>query len=310
MSAVAQQGILEGQPMSVGAFIKKKRIKKGFSQYQLADRAGCSQSMIKQVEGNKAMPSIEKANGICLALDIDPRDLFQELNDPGSVIVLDGDTDGDGEIMTQDLTQKKMRDLAISMGATIEFPTSAVAVVSNETLPPVAVALEAFNKVSDLVKAKGVSARLLPREIEQLEACLAELDLDDLAEVAAGHGLEMENCPLDGMADMSAEDRDDACNGAQSELAAAAVYGDLLCQMDRDELEGVADTIVDLWEDSEKTISGKGIFEDIDDYLIRLRHEVSEFMLEAIKARKPYVPENKKVPGNVQEDPELEDDFL
>jgi len=307
MSAVAQQGILEGQPMSVGAFIKQRRVNKGLSQNRLATLVRCSPSMIKQVEANKAVPSIEKANGICKALDIDPRDLFQELNEPGSVLAIDEAQEGAAG--PKDFTQKMLTDLARSMGARIEFsvPDSDV---SNENLSPVAVALEAFNKVSDLVKAKGVSARLLPREIEQLEACLAELDLDDLAEIADGHGLKMENCPLDGMADMSAEDRDDACDGAQFELAVAAVYGDLICQMDQDELEGVANTIVDLWEDSEKRISGKGIFEDIDDYLIRLRHEVSEFMLEAIKARKPYVPENKKVPGNVQEDPELEDDFF
>jgi len=307
MSAIAQQGILEGQPLSVGAFIKQRRVNKGLSQNKLAGLVPCSPSMIKQVEANKAMPSIEKANGICKALDIDPRDLFQELNEPGSVLASDAKTTG--EVEPQDFTQKMITDLARSMGAKIEFP-AAETDVSNENLSPVEVVLQEFNKVSDLVKMKGVSARLLPREIEQLEACLAELDLDDLAEVAVGHGLEMENCPLDDMADMSAEDRDDACNGAQSELAAAAVYGDLLYRMDQDELEGVADAIVDSWEDSEKRITGKGVFENPDDYLIRLRHDVSEFMLEAIKARKPYVPENNKVPGNVQEEPELEDDFL
>lgn len=61
--------------------IKENRIKKGYSQKQLADLVGVSKSYINKIEhSNTKQPSIQVLNGLSIILQIDFVDLIESAN--------------------------------------------------------------------------------------------------------------------------------------------------------------------------------------------------------------------------------------
>ena len=62
--------------MSVGKNIVYHRERKGFSQYELADKSGVSQPAISQIETETVMPRVTTLQRIADALDVDLRTLM------------------------------------------------------------------------------------------------------------------------------------------------------------------------------------------------------------------------------------------
>lgn len=72
-----------GVPRSITKRDKKNvtlyntRMKKGFSQRELADRAGVSRNTIMQIENGDCTPNLETMKKLCSALGVDLSDLLE-----------------------------------------------------------------------------------------------------------------------------------------------------------------------------------------------------------------------------------------
>jgi len=61
--------------VDVGSKLKARRIQKGLTQQELADKTGVSESYVCQIENGK-MVSLKKLEKLAHALDCQPRDLL------------------------------------------------------------------------------------------------------------------------------------------------------------------------------------------------------------------------------------------
>jgi transcriptional regulator with XRE-family HTH domain len=67
--------------------MKKYRQLLGISQMALAEKAGCSTTLIGNIEINKRLPSADNINRIARALDVNVADLFRE-DEPESMKIM------------------------------------------------------------------------------------------------------------------------------------------------------------------------------------------------------------------------------
>jgi transcriptional regulator with XRE-family HTH domain len=68
--------------MSLGERIREFRIKRGFTQNQMAEKLGMTESNFSSYERDKSVPPSEKLNRIALILDVSTDYLLGRTNDP------------------------------------------------------------------------------------------------------------------------------------------------------------------------------------------------------------------------------------
>ena len=296
-----EQAVLEGgRPMSVGGLFKHKRKERGLSQRQLAERVGCSQSLIKQYERDAASPSLQKLVGLVRELDLDPRDLFSEAAEPGSVTGREEET-----AVPAGFSERALEELVRSMGGRVSFG-DAEAVPEGEAEPeepeePEEIALHSLEALRGLVEAKGVAARHLPGLIVQAEEVLSVLDLDDLGNLAQEVGADVGECPVaDEIADMDAATRVKSCDAMQARLIVEVVYGLGLDRLSKEELDAMAEPFRsgdladavgidgDVWfGGADNLVRAEGFFEPEEEFVTRLRDNLPPLLIAAIKKRRP-----------------------
>jgi transcriptional regulator with XRE-family HTH domain len=75
----------------VGLKMKHTRLLKGLTLKQLADLAGCSESLLSRIENGNANPSIKMMHRVALALNMPVSGLFQENSDDANVVLRQGE---------------------------------------------------------------------------------------------------------------------------------------------------------------------------------------------------------------------------
>jgi transcriptional regulator with XRE-family HTH domain len=70
------RGAVKVRPLLFGARIRHARLAKAMRQQALADRAGCSKSMLSKIEADRVVPSLPTLQRIAQALEIDLASLF------------------------------------------------------------------------------------------------------------------------------------------------------------------------------------------------------------------------------------------
>lgn len=75
----------------VGLKMKHTRLLKGLTLKQLADLAGCSESLLSRIENGNANPSINMMHRVALALNMPVSGLFQENADQTNVVLRQGE---------------------------------------------------------------------------------------------------------------------------------------------------------------------------------------------------------------------------
>jgi len=299
MPALAHPGVLEDNPMTVGAFLKQQRTRLGLSQKEAAEAADILLPTYKYYEQDKGYPPLDKAVRLSEVLKFDPRDLFQELANPGSVVEPPKAKPGRGR---PKLVKPDPEPAEDDLAEDDQVEDDQAEDDQAETLPtekrPHVIALA---KVANLARRRGVKSRHLPGAVEAAEQALGHLDADELHEVVEAMGFGFLPCPaveeLDGL---DADELDKHCEGMVPRLIATALYGDALEQMDAKALEGIANTISDtVYRDKRRSfglvksrfevVESKRWGEKPEEYLLRLRRELAPHLLEAVKRRKPVV---------------------
>ncbi len=72
--------------MRLGVRLKHTRMAKGFRLRDVADRAGCSESLVSKIENDKVVPSLHVLHRISEALGLTFGELFAKSNEPSRVI--------------------------------------------------------------------------------------------------------------------------------------------------------------------------------------------------------------------------------
>lgn len=75
----------------VGLKMKHTRLLKGFTLKQLADLAGCSESLLSRIENGNANPSIKTMHRVALALNMPVSGLFQDNGEHSSIVLRQGE---------------------------------------------------------------------------------------------------------------------------------------------------------------------------------------------------------------------------
>jgi transcriptional regulator with XRE-family HTH domain len=75
----------------VGLKMKHTRLLKGLTLKQLAESAGCSESLLSRIENGNANPSVKMMHRVALALGMPLSGLFQENIDPSNVVMRRGE---------------------------------------------------------------------------------------------------------------------------------------------------------------------------------------------------------------------------
>lgn len=83
--------LLAGSPeVRVGPKMRHTRLLKGLTLKQLADAAGCSESLLSKIENGRANPSLKMIHRVASALGMPVAGLFQPDGDPESVVLREG----------------------------------------------------------------------------------------------------------------------------------------------------------------------------------------------------------------------------
>lgn len=70
------------ETIDIGAKVQQLRIKKGYNQNQLANRAGISPTYIRDIEAGRKNPTVQVLSYICGALEITLQQFFTEEASP------------------------------------------------------------------------------------------------------------------------------------------------------------------------------------------------------------------------------------
>lgn len=82
---------IEPPEFRVGLKMKHTRLLKGLTLRQLANLAGCSESLLSRIENGNANPSIKTMHRVALALDMPVSGLFQDNRDHSNVVLRQGE---------------------------------------------------------------------------------------------------------------------------------------------------------------------------------------------------------------------------
>ena len=215
MTALAQQGVLEEAPLSVGSFLKQRRVAKGLTQRELAEASSINISSIKQYERHGAEPTLQKLGRIAEVLEFDPAMVIREALEPGS-------------------TNFKM----IHPQPT-EMPGGWVAAPAEIQEADAKAANIAFliERIERLVKNRGLTAKLLPKLIGELDRLLEETGVNDLEQLLLMNAPGRRSWPdISALDDASAEATGQMCDALQSLLVISLLYGESFANLELSEL--------------------------------------------------------------------------
>src|ERR1700738_4827582 len=92
MVAAKKKGpVVDIPEIRVGIKMKHTRLLKGLTLKQLAELAGCSESVLSRIENGNANPSIKMMHRVALALGMPVSGLFQENLDSSDVVMRQGE---------------------------------------------------------------------------------------------------------------------------------------------------------------------------------------------------------------------------
>jgi transcriptional regulator with XRE-family HTH domain len=92
VAAAKKKGpIVDSPEIRVGLKMKHMRLLKGLTLKQLAELAGCSESLLSRIENGNANPSIKMMHRVALALGMPVSGLFQENVDSSDVVMRHGE---------------------------------------------------------------------------------------------------------------------------------------------------------------------------------------------------------------------------
>jgi transcriptional regulator with XRE-family HTH domain len=86
-----KEPVVDTPEIRVGLKMKHTRLLKGLTLKQLAELAGCSESLLSRIENGNANPSIKMMHRVALALGMPVSGLFQENVDPSDVVMRQGE---------------------------------------------------------------------------------------------------------------------------------------------------------------------------------------------------------------------------
>src|SRR3981189_1663966 len=90
-AAGKKEPVVDNPEIRVGLKMKHTRLLKGLTLKQLAELAGCSESLLSRIENGNANPSIKMMHRVALALGMPVSRLFQENVDPSDVVMRRGE---------------------------------------------------------------------------------------------------------------------------------------------------------------------------------------------------------------------------
>jgi quercetin dioxygenase-like cupin family protein len=92
VAAAKKKGpVIDAPEIRVGLKMKHTRLLKGLTLKQLAELAGCSESVLSRIENGNANPSIKMMHRVALALGMPVSGLFQDAMDPSDVVMRQGE---------------------------------------------------------------------------------------------------------------------------------------------------------------------------------------------------------------------------
>jgi transcriptional regulator with XRE-family HTH domain len=92
VAATKKKGpVVDSPEIRVGLKMKHTRLLKGLTLKQLAELAGCSESLLSRIENGNANPSIKMMHRVALALGMPVSGLFQENVDSSDVVMRHGE---------------------------------------------------------------------------------------------------------------------------------------------------------------------------------------------------------------------------
>jgi transcriptional regulator with XRE-family HTH domain len=92
VAAAKKKGpVVDSPEIRVGLKMKHTRLLKGLTLKQLAELAGCSESLLSRIENGNANPSIKMMHRVALALGMPVSGLFQENVDSSDVVMQHGE---------------------------------------------------------------------------------------------------------------------------------------------------------------------------------------------------------------------------
>ena len=92
VAAAKKKGpVVDSPEIRVGLKMKHTRLLKGLTLKQLAELAGCSESLLSRIENGNANPSIKMMHRVALALGMPVSGLFQENVDSSDVVMRHGE---------------------------------------------------------------------------------------------------------------------------------------------------------------------------------------------------------------------------
>lgn len=84
-------GVRDTTDESLGYRLRYARRKRGATLKEVADAAGCSESLLSKLENNKAHASVNLLRRVCGALDLTMGELFANAEEPGDVVTRAGE---------------------------------------------------------------------------------------------------------------------------------------------------------------------------------------------------------------------------
>jgi transcriptional regulator with XRE-family HTH domain len=82
--------VLDLSRFAIGTRLRHARLMRGSRMKDVADAAGCSESLVSKIENNKLEPSLQVLNKLCSVLKIDLADLFNSQNEDYPVVTRAG----------------------------------------------------------------------------------------------------------------------------------------------------------------------------------------------------------------------------
>jgi transcriptional regulator with XRE-family HTH domain len=82
--------VLDLSRFAIGTRLRHARLMRGSRMKDVADAAGCSESLVSKIENNKLNPSLQVLNKLCSVLKIDLADLFNSQNEDYPVVTRAG----------------------------------------------------------------------------------------------------------------------------------------------------------------------------------------------------------------------------
>jgi len=280
ITAITQDRVVQ---MSLPDLIKKKRLELGLTQKELAEKAGISLSMLKQIETGRSEPTMPKVKQIATVLELSANDIWTELpvgtvTDEKLRLTVMSETVHflSGKAKTLDLEQ--VRKLVAELSGAEKIKSESPDLPEPE--------LTAVEILAELVKSRGLRSRKITVALASAQIELVDADFDELVDLAEEHNVVFA----------------DELEKGQESIGASRFICAILYQKDimNQSLAGLE--IIRNWLENElfdedefgweppKEVRKKGFLEDAKVAELRLRRHLPGYVLEKAISRN-FLPE-------------------